>query len=262
MPDERIKKSVLPAESRFDLDRFCGCPGTVLIVAPHPDDDIIGAGGAMAILAQSGPAVFSLYVTDGSTSSCCPAVREREACDALKAVHARAGFFLRQSSGQLEGRAGRRAATEKIRSVFDFLRPESVYVPSPFEGHVTHRRVTALCVSAIRQISRWRPSLWGYHVWGGLYGLPGTRTVDISRVMGKKRRALRMHKSQLAFKAYDAGIAGRNRYEGVYMETHAAQSVRFAESFIDMQELVADRRVTLRSFAEKKLGELLGSEGR
>ena len=50
-----------------DLKPFAQRPGNVLVVAPHPDDDVIGAGGTMALLAQAGKQVYSLYVTDGSS---------------------------------------------------------------------------------------------------------------------------------------------------------------------------------------------------
>ena len=93
-----LKDAFVSACGPRGIDRFKHGPGNVLVVAPHPDDDVIGVGGTMAVLAQSGLNVFSLYVTDGSSAihknEDIPVVRRREAIAALKTVKARGGIFL------------------------------------------------------------------------------------------------------------------------------------------------------------------------
>ncbi len=42
-----------------------GPPGRVVVVAPHPDDEVFGAGGIMHDLAQAGWSVAVVAVTDG-----------------------------------------------------------------------------------------------------------------------------------------------------------------------------------------------------
>jgi LmbE family N-acetylglucosaminyl deacetylase len=42
--------------------------GRVVVVAPHPDDEALGAGGAMRLLAGTGAAVTVIAVTDGEGS--------------------------------------------------------------------------------------------------------------------------------------------------------------------------------------------------
>lgn len=39
--------------------------GRTLVVAPHPDDEVLGAGGTMAKLSESGQEVFVVVVTKG-----------------------------------------------------------------------------------------------------------------------------------------------------------------------------------------------------
>ena len=42
--------------------------GTTLVVAPHPDDESLGCGGAIALLRQQEQTVQVLFVSDGSMS--------------------------------------------------------------------------------------------------------------------------------------------------------------------------------------------------
>ena len=113
----------------LDLKPFAPRPGNVLIVAPHPDDDVIGAGGTMALLAQAGKQVFSLYVTDGSsfpgstsrgTTEQLRALRQGEALAALKAVKAKGGIFFKGSSKKLKNNSSR-AVEHALRDVLRFF---------------------------------------------------------------------------------------------------------------------------------------------
>ena len=40
----------------------------ILVVAPHPDDETLGCGGLVSLLAQNGSAFYIVFVTDGSAS--------------------------------------------------------------------------------------------------------------------------------------------------------------------------------------------------
>ena len=210
----------------------------------------------MALLAQTNCAVFSLYVTDGrnfpgssagSGKETKASVRQREALAALKIVKACGAVFLNYGSEELRD-TKRREALKAIREVLLFFRPESVYVPAPFDRHPTHRTVLRLTLTALRSIPGFAPRLFGYSVWGGVYGVRGLHTVDISSVVNLKKKAIRMHRSQIAFKAYDEGILARNRYEAVFAETHGPEQCRYVESFLDMQQLVTRKKLSIRRF--------------
>jgi len=43
-------------------------PNRIMIVAPHPDDDILGAGGTMAEAAAAGASVLVVYLTNGDAN--------------------------------------------------------------------------------------------------------------------------------------------------------------------------------------------------
>lgn len=214
----------------------------LLVIAPHPDDDVIGMGGTMRLSADAGARVFTAYVTHGRTQSASAALRRSEALAALKTVRASGAFFLNYASSALAGSS--RGAARQLRSIIGLLRPAEIYLPSPFERHPTHRLVTRIAQGAVKDLQHPVPPLWGYSVWGGVYGLPGTKTVDISKYLQLKKRAIRQHASQTAEKPYDRGMLGRNIYEGIFLETHGGY-VPAAETFINIGLLRKFNRLNL-----------------
>lgn len=50
---------------QFDVGRWLGGAQGLVVVAPHPDDEVLGAGGVMAMARQAGVAVSVVSVTDG-----------------------------------------------------------------------------------------------------------------------------------------------------------------------------------------------------
>jgi len=254
MIDVSFEKKVFPVVSPFDLTKYKKRSGSIVVVSPHPDDDVIGMGGNMRVLADQGLNVFSIYVTDGTSkifkdqgNHKLSAVRQHEALNALRAVRAKAGIFLNYKSRNLTDSL----IVKDIKDILDYFSPETVYLPSPFERHCTHLKVTELTVKAVRQLRNYSPELWGYSVWGGFFGGKEMLTVDISKVINFKKKAISMHKSQLKYKDYVSGMIGRNRYEGVFLETHLKNSFEYAETFVNMKELVSNRRLSLKGFMKR-----------
>lgn len=226
----------------------------ILVVSPHPDDDVLGAGGMMTLASRKGDPVYSVYVTDGrpqkKESKRIIATRKKEALDALHVVGARGGFFMGLDSRTFV--AGREeSAVQVLADIIDAVAPRAVYAPAPLERHITHVRVLELALSALRNTRGKRPELWGYAVWGSVYGLPGTRTIDIHSVLPSKRRAVGKHKSQVRDKPYEKGMLGKNAYEGIFLDTHRKKQYAYGETFLNMQELLENRRLSLKGFCRK-----------
>ena len=83
----------------------------VLVIAPHPDDEVLGAGGTVARLSEAGPEVTIAVVTKGAPN-CAPTVEtgsvlaaERDATSSMRAVAPRSRC-LRFSLGESCSRSG------------------------------------------------------------------------------------------------------------------------------------------------------------
>ena len=92
------------------------CGGTPIILAPHPDDEVIGCGALIAASARAGRAPVIVYVTDGSGSHpnsrlfprpVLTALRQHEAClaaDVLGVISTRMHFMgLRDTAAPQDG---------------------------------------------------------------------------------------------------------------------------------------------------------------
>ena len=247
------------------LEEYLGKDGNILVIAPHPDDDVLGVGGTMAAAIHQGQGVFAVYVTDGRGSPRrdpalsddeMAALRKKEAMSALKALGAVGGFFLEKRSGELTGEAQKETG-EILFRILQRIRPQEVFLPAPYERHLTHQRCTQLSIEALRKIPRLKPNLLGYSLWGSFWGVRKRIVRDISPFIKKKVEAIMAHSSQVAYKDYQQGIIGKNNYEAIFWESHAVSPASFVEIFLDMNELLEDRDMTLATFIRRDMEALI-----
>lgn len=174
---------------------------SALVVAPHPDDETIGAFGLIHRLRQRATRVRVVVVTDGAgshpNSARWPrhrlvAARRRETLAAMRAigVDARDVAFLGLPDGRLEtmGAAGAliRRAVSHIR-VLDLL-----VLPAGDDDHPDHRAVSAaLRRSGVRQLQ--------YLVWPNRQApaRPASHGLRLGHISAAKRGAIRRYRSQM-----------------------------------------------------------------
>lgn len=189
----------------------------LLVLAPHPDDEVIGCGGLIAQHTAEGRAIRVLIATDGSA-----AVERSDAAYAeIREVESRAGLavlgapeprFLRLRDRQLIDASDQLIA--QLRDEVSAFKPDLIAVTSPLELHPDH---AALCRALIDLLHSDRPLA---------DSLPLTRIafyevsqpfrpntlVDITSQRDVKQRALAEHRSQTTIRAYERFTSGLNRY--------------------------------------------------
>ena len=200
--------------------------GRVLVFAPHPDDETIGCGGALALLAQAGVPVRVVLVSDGAGAGGLPegaaAVRQQEFAAALRqlgvADHAMLGF----PDGGLSLQA---PLLQAIQDQVDAYAPSWIFAPARADLHRDHRVVAqAVRVAALANLGVQR--LCEYETWGPL---PVTHVLDIGAVLATKMGALAQHRTALACGDYLEAATGLARYRGLLLGTAAAA---YAEGFV------------------------------
>jgi N-acetylglucosamine malate deacetylase 1 len=257
--EEGMIKKYKNATGVLALEDYRARRGNILVISPHPDDDVLGAGGTMALAAEDRRAVFSVYITDGRGSPRrepgisdeeMASAREKEAIVSLKAVGAAGGFFLRRRSQELGGTGGGEVRNE-LEEILNFLRPAEIYLPAPYERHKTHQICSGITIDALRAKVDWPATAFGYSLWGSFWGEKRRVVRDISSVIRKKVDAVLSHSTQIKYKNYHQGILGKNNYEAVFWESHEIQKASFVEIFLDMTALIEEKDSSLESFARE-----------
>jgi len=196
--------------------RFPG-PETILVVAPHPDDETLGCGGLISRRRLQGDSVHVLYVTDGEAAfpdsktlapSAVGSMRRAEACDAMRilGVDLAEMTFLSVPDGTLKDLDARAAAAleSRIAEVLTRVAPDELILPCRRDGSSEHEAVFTRAMGALAR-SGLRPRVLHYPVWAhwsprGLVRLLGAKRVwrvGDEGFWDVKRRAIGTYVSQV-----------------------------------------------------------------
>lgn len=126
-----------------------------MVIAPHPDDEVLGCGGTIARYAAEGRSVAVAIATKGTPLFPAAQVRRvrREAKRAADVLGVRELLFLDLPVTTLN-----RMPLDKLNGTFSRLiarvRPEVVFLPFPGDRHEDHRQVFNAAMVAIRPDGR------------------------------------------------------------------------------------------------------------
>jgi N-acetylglucosamine malate deacetylase 1 len=204
---------------------------TVLVLAPHMDDEVIGCGGTLALHLAAGARVSVVFLTDGqrggpAEGAASPAdvvaTRKQEAQRALQELGISQVQYLGGEDGNLTAATDTLAAS--LREVLTSTAPDIVYLPFFLEEHPDHRAASALLAAAV-QGAGLAFRCHGYEVWTPLF--PNC-LVAIDATIDAKRRALVHYQSQLAEADYLHTSLGLNAYRSSILHEGTC---RYAEAF-------------------------------
>jgi LmbE family N-acetylglucosaminyl deacetylase len=187
-----------------------------LIVAPHPDDESLGCGGLLALLAQQKCEVMVLFVTDGGASHRHSRLWPRQRLAALRRAEAAAALaelglgnaqreFLNLRDADMPMPASKewRSAVARVTQIVERMRPELVVLPWRRDPHCDHRASWQLMDHTMG--GAFRPIMLEYAVWLDEIGAPDDHprpgeaqmvAVDIAQTAAAKKRAVALHLSQ------------------------------------------------------------------
>ena len=176
--------------------------GRVLVLAPHIDDDIIGAGGVIRKHTQQGDEVAAVYLAD------CTPERMQEGKEAAGIMgYRRTEFFEYRAKTLLE----HREIPERLSALIADINPDIVYLPSLFDRHNDHLAVNHHLAGLFSRY-RYAFTVYAYEVWTTL--IPNV-VVDISDTIDKKKEALACHRSQMSSHNWLEAAVCLNRYRAV-----------------------------------------------
>ena len=186
----------------------------VLIVAPHPDDETLGCGGAIALLRSLNCHVQVLVISDGTLShprsQKYPAdrlrcLREAETLSALKLLGVEVNHvtFWRMQDGSISTQY--QSAVASCRAYITEVAPQIIFLPWRYDPHADHRGTWKL-IYAVLDGLRLSPRLIEYPIWDWDWeqrgSLPASLDVttwrlNISTVVELKQQAIAAYRSQI-----------------------------------------------------------------
>jgi LmbE family N-acetylglucosaminyl deacetylase len=178
----------------------------ILAVAPHPDDELLGAGATLIALARAGHEVLVHPVTHGRRAEAARRARELEAACARAGFALTPGEPLAMSAGEHDDlAAGARALAERLVPLLDGV--DVVTGPSPRDVHPVHEAVAGAVAGAIEQAGADR-RLWLWSIWGTL-PRPTLWLPFGDDVLDHQLAALTEHRSQLERSDFPRLVRGR-----------------------------------------------------
>lgn len=230
----------------------------ILIIAPHPDDECIGAGG---LLSQYAPQCEVWLLTNGSKGS------SRYACTEL--VDIREAEFIKEMQ-LLQPHDFRifRFEDGSLSNHLDCLDGENlssfnkIFVTNKFDSHIDHRSAFQIVKHALSN-NRYQVDVYQYEISQPLQ--EATHYLDISQVVEQKQLLIGCHESQLMEYDYCKKAISLNSYRSVplklkggFAEVYCLTDMKYEDtnqiSFLDAR---IRRQNVMLDFYEKWLNACL-----
>lgn len=198
-----------------------------LVLAPHPDDETIGCGGAICAWRHAGAPVAVAFLADGGrgdpelrampTGSAAArarraaliATRREEAEAALALLGVAEAHYLGGTDGALKAEP---SVVRALRRLLESVRADTVALPFLTDRHPDHVATTGILLAAMKDLRQPPQTILGYEVWAPL---PVTDVLDITAYKPTKDAALACYASQLRTIDYLAATTGLARYRAV-----------------------------------------------
>lgn len=209
----------------------------VLVVAAHPDDEILGAGATLAQHVQNGDEVHAVVVSEGASARYAEGA-EAELVGAARRSAETLGLasitFLGLPDQRLDG-VPLLEVTQSLEPIVQGIEPSTVYTHTPVDVNTDHGVVARACWTACRPYSApWVKTMLAFETpssteWA--WPLPGHDFspqwfVDVSETLDLKLRAMACYESELRDYPHPRSLRAleeRARYWGSRLGVAAAE---------------------------------------
>lgn len=224
--------------------------GPLLVVSPHPDDDVFGSGGLIASETNRGRKVRIIILTDGAAShlghptiSAEQLIRMRQAeaqaaaeCVGVPPTHM---HFLDLPDGQLPRLAPalRAKAITTLTQLIVEIAPSTVVLPTRYDGSAEHNAAHAITVEALTT-ARCHARRLGSLVWSAYSPRLLAKIVGVAEPI--RRYPIRCHRAAKAraIAAYVSQTQPLEPWTHVTLPRAFTASFRFgSEYFVDESSL-------------------------
>lgn len=212
---------------------------SIMVVAPHPDDETLGCGGTLLRAVAGGASVHWVIATrmtrDGGFSEARMKARDQEIADVAAAY----GFAGVHQAPFAAARLDVVPMAERVgwfSAVFNEVKPGTVYLPHPHDVHSDHAAVfdaAAACTKAfryptVRKVYAYETlSETEFSIRPGATPFHPNRFVDVSAHIERKIEIMRLYAGEMAaapFPRSAEAIRGLATFRGVVASCLAAEA--------------------------------------
>lgn len=212
--------------------------GNMLIIAPHPDDEVLGVGGTIRKLIATGNDVYVCIVCRGKEplfKECDVELCREETLECHNILGVKARFYLDFPSVMLE-KEERYKINDAILSVIKEVKPIEVYIPHSGDMQKDHQIVSECSMVALRP--KYIPKVKRIYSYETLsetgWNIPNVQNafipnvyVDITEELQIKLRAVACYKTQLSnfpnSRSIEA-VEALAKYRGSLIHVNAAEA--------------------------------------
>lgn len=212
LQEEYMRQSPKPVP--LEIDKL----NSVLVLAPHQDDEVIGAGGLLCQLRDKGCEISVVFLTDGvmtdeeNSLSDEFWIEERRkesilACRTLRANRFELGISNRSCEVSL-------SKLSELGKLITSVRPDAVLLPWFLDAPAKHRFANHLLflVESLRSLPEF--TVLAYQVRGHIFS---NAFVDITPQLEDKLNLIRIYASQVKFHRYDHQSAGISAWNSRFL---------------------------------------------
>jgi len=175
----------------------------IAVVAPHPDDEVLGCGGTIKKYTQAGHDVFLCIVTKAYTPEWSEEFikeRTKEIANSSKALGIKKVFNLDLPTVKLDT-IPQKELNFKIGTVFSKIDPDIIYIPYGGDLNHDHQLMYEACLVAARPGDNKIKKIFAYETpseteWGIKPFVPNVY-VDIKDTIDDKLKAMNCYKSEI-----------------------------------------------------------------
>jgi len=214
----------------------------VLIIAPHPDDEVLGCGGTIANYSKMGASVHLCIITKAYTPDWSEEYiknRKYEINEVNKILGIAMTHNLNFPAAKLDT-IQKKEIVNKLSRVINKVKPEIVFIPHLGDIHQDHQVVSQASLIALRPIRKLKiKKILAYETlseteWGSNIKpfLPNVY-IDITNTLQKKLKAMKIYQSEIKKGYHPRSIHG---IKSLASKRGSEIGIKFAEAFMMIRE--------------------------
>ena len=216
----------------------------VLVISPHPDDEVLGCGGTIAKYVDHGDTVYLCIITTVYTPDWSEEYIQNKKVEIAKAneiLGINKTYFLDLPAVKLD-MVPQKQINDLLQNIVNEIRPEVVYIPWKGDLNRDHRIIFESSLVATRPTNSIIKRILAYEIlseteWGqSIEAFHPTVYEDISYHIAKKLDAMRSYKSELKESPHPRSLES---IEILAKKRGSEVFIRHAEAFMLIREIIA-----------------------